>query len=128
MRRGTIVTALVALAITTGCEVTGEPVARDAAARGAVAAAPSSVPSGRRIAATSVVLTVYGMTTIQGANNVRAMLRRVPGVSGSRADIGAGAVTVDLVPGRQPTEAQLLDAVRESGFPLVRVEEAATRP
>ena len=128
MHRWTILIALAAVWMTTGCEVTGRSVTLGDARRGAVERSSPDAPSGGRIASPRVVITVYGMTTIQGANNVRAVLRRVPGVSASRADIKNGTVTVDLVPGQQPSEAQLLNAVRKTGFSHVRIRDAAKRP
>ncbi len=49
-------------------------------------------------------------------------LGRLAGVIGVNIDLDTGRVVVEFGPGQQPSEADLRQAVRESGFTLDRIE------
>ena len=74
------------------------------------------------IAASEVLLTVYGMSCPLCANNVDNTLMAIPGVEDVSLDMGTGIAVVRL-DGRTPvSRRQLAAAVDRSGFSLQRVE------
>jgi len=67
-------------------------------------------------------LFVMGMSCPLCANNINKQLMRVPGVQEVSVDLGSGLVLARLVPSNPPTREQLVEAIRQSGFTLDRIE------
>jgi len=103
-----------AAAAASGCEKTtamksSEPVSLGAAGN-------------RPIDAGSATIWVQGMGCPLCANNVDQQLSKVPGVSHVDLNLGTGEVRVALEQGRQPSRAQLAQAIRNTGFTLVKID------
>lgn len=73
------------------------------------------------IESSSATLVVHGMGCPLCANNVDKQLLDVPGVTGVDIDLGSGTVNVQLAETNRPTQAQLAQAVEDSGFTLVSI-------
>jgi len=72
--------------------------------------------------ARTALVWVNGMGCPLCATNVDQQLRRVRGVEAVKINLGTGIVSVSLDPKLTPPEAALAQAVRDSGFTLVRIQ------
>jgi copper chaperone CopZ len=70
------------------------------------------------------VLVVHGMGCPLCSANVHKRLTSLPGVEQVAPDLNMGRVAVTMTEGKQPTAQQFADALRDSGFTLVRIEQA----
>lgn len=77
------------------------------------AAAPADAPK--------AVLHVKGMSCPLCAHAIDVQLRRLPGVTQVRIDLGSGQVTASLAQGARPTDDQFAQAIKDSGFTLDRI-------
>lgn len=76
--------------------------------------------------ASTVVLTVYGLSCPLCSNNLTGQLKRIPGVEQVEIDLNTGAVSVRLAEGRSVSRWQWLNAVEQAGFTLKDVRSAAS--
>lgn len=98
-----------------GSNTTREHVAaRDPMRTDATAAEPA--------APNTAVLTVHGMGCPQCANNVDSQLMKVPGVESVAIAMGSGRVLARLSPSSPPTRDQLVKAIENTGFTLVKIQ------
>lgn len=74
------------------------------------------------IPADSATLWVKGLSCPLCANNIDKQLKRVPGVTEVRVDLGDGKVSVSLAAADRPSRNALARAVHASGFTLDRIE------
>lgn len=95
-----------------GCQKAESVKTGDSADLGAVA-------SGQ---ADTAVLWVRGMGCPQCSYNVDRQLMKVPGVEKVKVDMGTGRVFAQLSPSHPPTSEQLAEAIKETGFTLVRID------
>ena len=70
----------------------------------------------------SATVVVHGMGCPQCASSVDRLLMDVPGVRDVSVDLGSGQVKVAFDDPLRPTREQLADAVRKSGYKLVRID------
>jgi copper chaperone CopZ len=75
----------------------------------------------------TAVMWVHGMGCPQCSYNVDLQLMKVPGVEKVRVDMGTGRVFAQLSPSRPPTSEQLSQAIKETGFTLVRIDMPSNR-
>ena len=74
------------------------------------------------IEASSATLWVIGMGCPLCANNVDQQLMKIKGVEKVDLNLGTGEVKVALAESNRPTREQLANAIRNSGFTLVKIE------
>jgi copper chaperone len=82
----------------------------------------ASLDSAGPIEASSATLWVQGMGCPLCANNVDQQLMKIEGVEKVDLNLGTGEVKVALAESNRPTREQLADAIRNSGFTLVKLE------
>jgi len=70
----------------------------------------------------TAVMYVYGMGCPQCAYNVDLQLLKVKGVQKVRVDMSNGRVLAQLSPDAPPTREQLADAIKQTGFTLIKLE------
>ena len=92
----------------------------------ALRAEEPDVVSPAQPAASTVVLTVYGLSCPLCSNNLTGQLKRIPGVEEVEIDLNTGAVSVRLAEGRSVSRWQWLNAVEQAGFTLKDVRSAAS--
>jgi copper chaperone len=66
---------------------------------------------------------VHGMSCPLCANNVDKQLLAVMGVERVSVNLGTGKVTVRVSASNRPTRAQLAEAISNSGYTVVRIDE-----
>jgi len=72
----------------------------------------------------SVTLVVHGMSCPLCSNNLGKTLMEMPGVEGVMVNLDTGKVVVTTPGPIKPTRSALAGAVKNSGFKLIRLEEA----
>jgi copper chaperone CopZ len=77
--------------------------------------------------ADTAVMWVRGMGCPQCSYNVDLQLMKVPGVEKVKVDMGTGRVFAQLSPSHPPTSEQLSQAIKETGFTLVRIDMPSNR-
>jgi copper chaperone CopZ len=93
---------------------------------GALRAEEPDVVSPAQPDASTVVLTVYGLSCPLCSNNLTGQLKRIPGVEEVEIDLNTGAVSVRLAEGQSVSRWQWLNAVEQAGFTLKDVRPAAS--
>lgn len=102
------------LALAAGCEQTGSMKTAEQPALGVMSEAP--------IDQASATIWVQGMGCPLCANNVDQQLEKVPGVKKVDLNLGTGEVRVALEEGHQPSRSQLAQAIKNTGFTLVKID------
>lgn len=74
------------------------------------------------IQSATITMWVQGLGCPQCATNVDKQLKRIPGVEKVKVDLGDGRVVVHRNTSQPLTRAELAQAIRDSGFTLVRME------
>jgi copper chaperone len=116
-----VLQALAAMVMIAGCASTAPLAATDSPSL--KTASSADVPSPRvSTDSRTAVLQVSGMGCPQCANNIDQQLLAVRGVEKVSIDLGSGQVRATLSPSSPPTEGQLAQAVRASGFTLVGID------
>ena len=70
----------------------------------------------------TATLWVKGMACPQCAYNVDLQLLKVPGVESVKVEMNSGRVLATLSPTSPPTSEQLAEAIKNTGFTLVRID------
>ena len=76
----------------------------------------------------TATLVVHGLSCPQCASNVDKQLLAVRGVQQVNVNLGTGQVVVLVNKDQPPTGTQLADAVKKSGYTLVRIEPGGEMP
>lgn len=83
--------------------------------------APAQSAAAATADAPKAILHVKGMSCPLCAHAIDVQLRRLPGVTQVKIDLGSGQVTASLAQGARPTDDQFAQAIRDSGFTLDRI-------
>ena len=76
----------------------------------------------------TATLVVHGLSCPQCATNVDKQLLAVKGVQQVNVNLGTGQVVVLVNKDQPPTGTQLADAVKKSGYTLVRIDPGGEMP
>ena len=76
----------------------------------------------------TATLLVHGLSCPQCASNVDKQLLAVKGVQQVSVNLGTGQVVVRVNKDQPPTGTQLADAVKKSGYTLVRIDQGGEMP
>ena len=94
----------------------------------ALEASKSPTISDQPVAPPTATLVVHGLSCPQCATNVDKQLLAVRGVQQVNVNLGTGQVVVLVSKDQPPTGTQLADAVKKSGYTLVRIDPGGEMP
>ncbi len=118
MRSLSILFVLSLISLVAGC---GESKPMDMESKVALDKIEAEAAADQAAPANTAVLYVHGMGCPQCANNVDVQLLKLKGVEGVKIDLGTGKVLAQLSPATPPTKDQLVNAIKRTGFTLVKI-------
>jgi len=91
-------------------------------------ASPSPTITDAPVTPPTATLVVRGLSCPQCASNVDKQLLAVKGVQQVNVNLGTGQVVVLVSKDQPPTGTQLADAVKKSGYTLIRIDPGGEMP